>query len=624
MTNIIIGWGSLFGFERCSKIRFDKCSNYRGSIGHNRLLSSKLESVTIADLCSCTRPTARGNWARSWITEPCKLVMAAVSRSEHHELQKIVSIMGDETTCPVCLEEFEEPKCLPSCAHNVCERCLENMVRKNSITISCPQCREESFLPPEGVSAFPTNHLLLRLVENTPARKEKKAINQTLNVCKDRVKAVEKAVKEMQEYYEKATDLSKLMTCEINNMADNLIQIINDHRKILLSQVDGFMTENYDTDSLEREREGVNSFVQEARSCMQRASEILSQGEVGKILESGDVLVEQLKEISSTADARTLEVRKLSSQAEMDFSHCQLSELQGKCVEMLGKLTLSATKYTHSQASAGLIDYSRCGEVTQTIETGYLAFAIAVSNVSGDIAVLDEEERRVYVYSSQADYVTSFHIKYFDLWDITFSKDDEIIVLNRGCNHLFHYDREGTFIKKYVKAPNDRVKFTRISTDASGRLLVSSSPRDCCDEPEDEVQPCILVYSSDRKFQFSFGEDKLACPQDVVYHEGKFFVTDGDLECVKVFDSSGKFLFDFGTGDLLDPVGIAVDAINNAILVCDCSNNAIVAFTPDGELISKIETDEEPLHVALSASGTSLVVCFNKAAFFQILSNREI
>lgn len=564
----------------------------------------------------------RNNCSRK-LGSKAELVMAAVAQSEHQELQKIVSVMDDETTCPVCLEEFEEPKCLPSCAHNVCERCLENMVRKNSITISCPQCREESFLPPEGVSAFPTNHLLLRLMENTPARKEKKAISEALNFCKDRVKAVEKALKQMEENHKKASEQSKLMTCEINNMADHLIQIINDHRKTLLSQVDSFMTENYDSDSLEREREGINFLIQKARNCMQRASEILRQGEVGKILESGDVLVEQLKEISLTADTKTLETRKLCSQVEMNFSHCNLSELQDRCVELLGNLALTATKYIHSEASVGLIDYSRCGEVTQTIQTGYLAFAIAVSNVSGDIAVLDEEERRVYVYSSQADCLTSFHIKYFDLWDITFSKDDEIIVLNRECNRLFHYDREGTFIKKYVKAPNDRVKFTRISTDASGRLLVSSSPRDCCDEPEDEVQSCILVYSSDRKFQFSFGEDKLACPQDVVYHEGKFFVTDGDLECVKVFDSSGKFLFDFGNGDLLDPVGIAVDAINNVILVCDCSNNSIVAFKPDGELISKIETDEEPLHVALSASGTSLVVCFNKAAFFQILSNRQ-
>ena len=546
------------------------------------------------------------------------------SASEHQELRKIVSIMSDETTCPVCLEEFQEPKCLPGCAHNVCERCLENMVRRNSYTISCPQCREESFLPPAGVSSFPTNHLLLRLMENTPARKEKKAISGALSVCKERLKAAEKALKEMEECHEKATDQGGILRREINKMADDLIQIINDQRKFLHSQLDDFLTEHFDCNSLQREKENMGSFVQKARTCMQKTSEILQQGEVGKILESKDILVEQLKEISSTADERTLEAKKLSSQAEMDFSHAQWVELHGKCTEMIGKLSLSANNYVDSLANAaGFIDYSRCGEVSQTIATGVFTFAIAVSNLTGDIAVLDEEDRRVYIYSPLGDPLMSFRIRYGDLWDITFSKDDEIIVLNRECNRLLHYDREGTFVKKHVKVPNTRVKFTRISTDADGRLLVTSSPRDCCDEPEELVEPCILVYSPDRKFLFSFGEDKLSCPQDVAYHQGKFFVTDGDLECVKVFNSSGKFLFDFGSGDLLDPVGIAVDVINNAILVCDCSSNAILAFTADGEIISKIETTEEPLHVALSSNAKSLIVCFYNASFFQILSNKE-
>ncbi|XP_022786500.1 tripartite motif-containing protein 2-like [Stylophora pistillata] len=547
--------------------------------------------------------------------------MAAVSRSEQEEFRKVLSIMGDETTCPVCLEEFQEPKCLPSCAHNVCERCLQNMVRRNSITISCPQCREESFLPPLGVSAFPTNHLLLRLIDNTPARKEKKAVAEAMKFCKEQVEAAEKAIKDMEDCYNKANEQSQAKRCEINKMADTLIQLINDKRKILLAQLDDFMTENYDTDSLRKEREDVSDLFQKARSSIQLANEILREDEIGRILKSGDVLVEQLKEISSTLDTRALEARKLSTQVEIYYNHIQVLESHEKCVEMLGTLTMSATKYIHDGASVGLIDYGRCGEVTQTIETSFFAFAIAVSSVSGDIAVLDEEERHVHVFSSQLDYLASFRIRYGDLWDITFSKDDEIIVVNRECNRLLHYDKEGTFIKKYVKAPNESVKFTRISTDGSGRLLVTSSPRDCCDEPEDEVQSCILVYSHDRRFLLSFGEDKLACPQDVACHQGKFFVTDGDLECIMVFDSNGKFLLDFGNRDLLDPVGITVDVINNVILVCDCSKNSIVAFKPDGEVISRIETAEEPAHVVLSACGTSLVVCFNKALFIQILSH---
>lgn len=547
-----------------------------------------------------------------------------MASSECRELRKIVSVMGDETTCPVCLEEFQEPKCLPSCAHNVCERCLENMVRKNSFTISCPQCREESFLPPAGVSSLPTNHLLLRLIENTPARKEKKAISEALNVCKERVKAAEYALQEMEECYGRATDQGKKLKYEINKLSDDLIQAINDQRKCLLSQLDNFLAEHFDVDSVQIERKNLDSFLKDAWSCMLKANEILQQGEISKLLESKDILVEKLKELSSTADERTLEAKRLSKQADMDFHHSPLIELHGNCVEMVGKLALSASNFANSVANAaGLIDYSTCGEVSETIVTGVSTFAMAVSNISGDIALLDEENRFIYIYSHMGDPICGFRIRYGDLWDVAFSKDDEIIVLNRECNRLLHYDREGTFIKKYVKAPNARVKFTRISSDAEGRLLVTSSPRDCCDEPEELVEPCILVYSSDRKFQFSFGEDRLRCPQDVAFHQGKFFVTDGDLECVKVFSGRGNFLFDFGSGALLDPIGIAVDPINNVVLVCNGSSNAIVVFQPDGEVISEIETSDEPLHVALSSTAKSLIVCFHNTPFFKILSNKE-
>lgn len=171
----------------------------------------------------------------------------------------------------------------------------------------------------------------------------------------------------------------------------------------------------------------------------------------------------------------------------MDFSYCQLFEMEDKFVEMFGKLILFVIKCIYSEVSVGVIDYSRCGEEIQIIEIGYLVFVIVVLNVSGDIVVLDEEERCVYVYILQVGCFILFCIRYGDLWDIIFFKDDEIIVLNRECNRLFYYDREGIFIKKYVKVLNNRVKFIRIFIDVIGRLLVILSFRDCCDELEDEV-----------------------------------------------------------------------------------------------------------------------------------------
>ena len=37
----------------------------------------------------------------------------------------LAEFVGNEIDCPVCLEVFDEPKCLPNCAHNVCVNVLE-------------------------------------------------------------------------------------------------------------------------------------------------------------------------------------------------------------------------------------------------------------------------------------------------------------------------------------------------------------------------------------------------------------------------------------------------------------------------------------------------------------------
>ncbi|KAJ8311015.1 hypothetical protein KUTeg_011460 [Tegillarca granosa] len=95
----------------------------------------------------------------------------------------------DVTTCPICLEEFKTPKCLP-CLHNFCETCLnsyiitafksesKSKVRKSQF--KCPVCRDQ-VTPPDPTVAhqewsrqFRINHLIVSLLDQNKLKAKQK------------------------------------------------------------------------------------------------------------------------------------------------------------------------------------------------------------------------------------------------------------------------------------------------------------------------------------------------------------------------------------------------------------------------------------------------------------------
>ncbi|XP_011383479.1 tripartite motif-containing protein 3 isoform X2 [Pteropus medius] len=66
--------------------------------------------------------------------------------------------------CSICLDRYRCPKVLP-CLHTFCERCLQNYIPAQSLTLSCPVCRQTSILPEQGVSALQNNFFISSLME---------------------------------------------------------------------------------------------------------------------------------------------------------------------------------------------------------------------------------------------------------------------------------------------------------------------------------------------------------------------------------------------------------------------------------------------------------------------------
>ena len=550
--------------------------------------------------------------------------MAASGPPQISELQRFFGLVGDECSCPVCLEEFEEPKCLPGCAHNVCRRCLELLTAKNSDEIECPVCRDESLLPFDGVSALPTNHLLVRLIEHTPARKEKRVIKEALRKCKEKVEVIEKHFKEVETCYEHARTRGDELKREISSTAENLVKMIREQEKELISQVDSVLYDKYNMNEFQTRREEVKELMEKITNCSHDTEEFLQRGDVDKILASKDELVAKLEGFSEATELRMSEI--LTVPRRFDLKYTRQEKFAKILEEALGILS-HETKEAPRKLPPCYVDYTNCGNVIQTVrsddvaESVFCPFAITVSSVSGDVATLDEESKRVYVFNHSGGYCSSFSISYGDLWDIAFSKDDEVIVVSREDNRLLHYDREGRLLEKCFEASNRNFKFTTLSVDKGGRLILTSRPMQ---DDETGVECCVLVYSADQQFQFSFGHDQLSCPEGAVYHNEEFFVTDSDKKCVVVFDNCGQYLSEFGNGDFADPVGITIDDINDNVLVCDNENSMIYVMKPRGTLVTKFPTPGgDPMRIALSKDGKNIVVSFYDNTYFQVISYIE-
>lgn len=76
------------------------------------------------------------------------------------EVKNELSSCQDFTKCPICLDEFKSPKCLP-CSHSFCCECLSTHIQSSCkskmapVGFRCPLCR--NFIPSENISVTPSN-----------------------------------------------------------------------------------------------------------------------------------------------------------------------------------------------------------------------------------------------------------------------------------------------------------------------------------------------------------------------------------------------------------------------------------------------------------------------------------
>ena len=131
--------------------------------------------------------------------------------------EKALQKLSDQLTCPICLDDYTNPRVLP-CLHVFCEHCLGRLVLRDAenLIATCPNCRRETRLPQEGVAGLPPafyiNHLfevrdtLQKVVDPNKPRCEKCKDGDAKGYCRDCGKFVCEACITMHKKWEEFTE----------------------------------------------------------------------------------------------------------------------------------------------------------------------------------------------------------------------------------------------------------------------------------------------------------------------------------------------------------------------------------------------------------------------------------
>ena len=81
--------------------------------------------------------------------------------------------IAEELTCPVCQDEFDDPRILP-CGHRYCRKCIVQLSNTaGPDPFPCPECRKGTVLPSNDASLLPRSLLVVRMKEKLQRQGEK-------------------------------------------------------------------------------------------------------------------------------------------------------------------------------------------------------------------------------------------------------------------------------------------------------------------------------------------------------------------------------------------------------------------------------------------------------------------
>ncbi|EDO43383.1 predicted protein [Nematostella vectensis] len=584
-----------------------------------------------------------------------------MATKKREKAEKTLSgVINDECSCPVCLEDFLEPKSLPNCAHNVCRKCLEGMATDSeSKEIRCPVCRKESTLPEDGINGLPTNCLIVKLLEATPGRIERLEIRRCIGAVKEEIESVSRDERKLEIQKQERLERAAVIKTDITRAADRLVEIIRKQEQELIRKVNGLLEKDIELLGYENRKQECKRVRLDLERYVSTAESILKENSSVALVEMRDKVIANGKTLQNNAKGiYTVEPHSSILLARFEETDCfeifsgfgriktgtesdeENPPTNGR-YSVVGNFRNSIDCRLAAPESFDLsLPVFQFATITQTLTAGSLGLevlsplAITSHWSRNEIAVAEPENNRILVLNTQGRLKRRV-CGAAPYSGVAFSGDGELITVF-GAKDLVFIDPQNGKNTGSVRTTDHGVRHRSITCDTNGRFVVTSEPSSMF------YKSSVCVYGSNSMNMQSailkftcYGSSLTSSPFKALYHRGEYFVSDTARGCIMVYNGQGAFVRQFGGwsssmrrgngrgrsefGELTSPTGIVIDQSGDNILVCDVNSKSIQMYSTAGQFVGRYVMEGRPSDITVLRDGT-IVVCSKADHWIKFLS----
>ncbi|KAL9970191.1 hypothetical protein ACROYT_G022525 [Oculina patagonica] len=498
-------------------------------------------------------------------------------------VNNIDHIFSKESNCPICLEEYIEPKVLP-CLHNICKKCLKELLHHHTISFRCPICRAVCPVPDRGVEGFPTNDYLARLIRESPAKKVIQEIRQAVKDCSEKLAIVRRIYDEARIDVERQGEMMKR---KIQEDFENLVEVLRKQEEALCIEVDSLVEK-------EEKKHPACFLALQTETLLTHVESSLKLRDALDVANDKDHLMNRIRDANvactKLSHLHSAETEKPKALFEFvgnkEVLQCVSGNMFG-AVGLKGQLT-SPNTIINSPAPDDLesLEVLKPGtrfhslNIPQPLRRKFQPFAVAM-NDEGTIAVSDQGNHTVLLYSKQGEFLAriggrgSKDGSLESPTGVTFLTR-HLIAIADGClfgnpARIQAFDSSGRFTRNLVKLTSNSYWFTRLSTVNNEQIR------------RQEEQSCMVsVFDQQGKYLRAFGE------------------------CMLKKDPNEHAFY---------PLVIALDQTDYRVLAYSGLYKLVRCYLPNGSLESYYSTLPGITDMAVTGDGRVFVVCGGTGEF---------